>query len=81
MRVGQFLVNAREVRGGALVGDLDMQPALQRHEQIGRAIPPVFIIVSRRAAGFRLDRRARLGDQLLLRLIPHTTGQSGSRGR
>src|SRR3984957_7603838 len=67
MRVGQFLENAREVRGGALVRDLDMPPALQRreqHEQIGRAIAPVLIIVSRDMPGLCLDRRARLRDQL-----------------
>src|ERR1700722_13503389 len=72
MSVRQLLENAREVRGGALVGDLDMPPALQRreqHEQVGRAIPPVLIIVSRDMPGLCLDRRARLRDQLFRGLI------------
>ena len=73
MRVGQFFEDAREVRSSALVGDLDMPPAFQRreqHEQIGRAIAPVIIIVSRRTARLRLDRRGRLGDQFRLRPPP-----------
>src|SRR3954454_20513837 len=62
----------RVINRGVAVRDLDMPPALQRreeHEEIGRAIAPVLIIVSRRATGFRLDWRARFGDQLLRCLI------------
>src|SRR5580704_17162815 len=72
MRLRQLFEDAREVRSRALIRDLDMPPALQRreeHEQIGRSIAPVLIIVSLRPAWFRLYRRARLRDQLFRRLI------------
>ena len=68
MRVGQIPEHVGIIDGGVAVGDLDMPPALQRrehHEQIGRAVAFVFVVVARRLSRLGRDRRARLDDQLL----------------
>ena len=72
MRVGQFFQDAREVGGGALVGDLDMPPALQRreqHEQIGHAAALVLAVLPGRLAHTDRQRRANIADQLLAAFV------------
>src|SRR6202012_2046895 len=68
VRVGEILEDTGIVDGGVAIGHLNMAPTLQRgkqHEQIGRAIPLVLIVVASRVPWFRRDRHARFSDELL----------------
>src|SRR5437016_9605004 len=54
------------------IGYLDAPPALEwreHHEQIGRPVAPVFVIMPGGLSGFRRDRQARFGNELLGRLV------------
>jgi len=65
--VGQVFQNMRVIDGGAPLGDLDMPPAFKRreqHEQIGRAVAPVFVINARRPAWPHGQRHTRFGQKL-----------------
>src|SRR5208283_1352835 len=62
----------RIIHGGVAIGDLDMPPALQRrerHEQIGRAVAFIFIIITFGLPWLGRDRHTRLGDELLRGLV------------
>src|SRR5205807_5239646 len=59
------------------IGYLDPPPALERREhpeQIGRPVAPVFVIMPGGLSGFRRDRQARFGNQLLGRLVDADQG-------
>src|ERR1700720_4922165 len=54
------------------IGYLDAPPALEwreHHEQIGRPVAPVFVIMPGGLSWFRRDRQARFGNELLGRLV------------
>src|SRR6202022_4271304 len=54
------------------IGYLDAPPALEwreHHEQIGRPVAPVFVIMPGGVSWFRRDRQARFGNELLGRLV------------
>ena len=54
------------------IGCLDMPPAFQRrehHEQVGRAVAPVFVIVSSGPPRLRRDWNTRFSDELLRSLV------------
>src|ERR1700736_2873608 len=54
------------------IGYLDAPPALEwreHHEQIGRPVAPVFVIMPGGLSWFRRDRQARFGKELLGRLV------------
>ena len=68
MNVGQIFQDTRIIDGGAAIGDFNVAPALQRceqHEQIGRAIAPVFVIDPGGSTRYRRQGRARFGHELL----------------
>src|SRR6266550_4683210 len=59
------------------IGYLDAPPALEwreHHEQIGRPVAPVFVIMSGGLSWFRRDRHARFGNELLGRLVDADQG-------
>ena len=67
-----MLEEVREIHGGAALGHFNMAPAFQgceQHEQIGRSIAFVLIVITREPPGFEGDRHACFGEQLLRRLI------------
>jgi len=56
------------IDGRAPFGDFDMTPAFEwskQHEEIGRAIALVFVVVARWPSRLHWLRRARLADKLL----------------
>ena len=68
VRIGQFLQYLGIIQCGMAIGDFYMPPALkarEHHEHIGRAVPPVFVIVSNSPPRFRGDGNTRFSDQLL----------------
>ena len=70
--VGHLFEEAGVIDGGAPLGDLDMPPAFerrQRHEQVGRAVAPVFVVKARRPARTHRRRHARFGDKLPAGLV------------
>lgn len=72
MLVGDFLQHVGVVDGGALFGDLDMPPAFkwgEDHEQVGRSVALVFVVVAGRTAWRDGHGGARLDDQLLRGLV------------
>ena len=65
--VAQLFENLRIVDSRAPLADLDISPALQRgeqHEQVGRAITLVFVVIARRLPRPSGQWCAGLGDQL-----------------
>src|SRR5260370_29808539 len=59
------------------IGYLDAPPALEwreHHEQIGRPVAPVFVIMPGGLSWFRRDRHARFGNELLGRLVDADQG-------
>src|SRR5580700_11409075 len=61
------------------IGYLDAPPALkwrEHHEQIGRPVAPVFVIMPGGLSWFRRDRHARFGSELLGRLVDADQGTS-----
>src|SRR5882757_7523325 len=59
------------------IGYLDAPPALEwreHHEQIGRPVAPVFVIMPGGLSWFRRDRQARFGNELLGRLVDADQG-------
>jgi hypothetical protein len=59
---------------------LDVPPTLQRreqHEQIGRAVALILVIMPRRTAWLRWHRHTRFGDQLLRGLVQANDGAFG----
>ncbi len=72
VNVAEIAQDLRIVDGCAPVGDLDMAPAFERrkqHEEIGRAIAPVFVVVAPRLSRPHGLAPACLGDELLARFI------------
>src|ERR1700678_696605 len=72
VHVGYSFEDLSIIHGRVAIGDLDMSPAFQRgedHEQIGRSIPFILIIVARRLPWLGRDRHTRFGDQLLRGLV------------
>ena len=70
--VAEVLEDVGIVDGRAPLGDLDVAPAFERgeqHEQVGRAVALVLVVVARRLARPHRQRRARLGDELLGGLV------------
>jgi len=68
MCIGQIPEHVGEIHGCVAIGYLNMPPTLQRrehHEQIGRAIPLILIVMPRGLSWLRLDRNTRFADQLL----------------
>src|SRR3982074_3790548 len=54
------------------IGYLDAPPALEwreHHEQIGRPVAPVFVIMPGGLSWFRRDRQARFGNDVVGRLV------------
>src|SRR5450432_1922940 len=79
-RVGDFLEQVCVIHGGVAIGYLDVPPTFQRceqHEQIGRAISLILVIMPRRAAWLRRHRHTRFGDQLLRGLVQANDGAFG----
>ena len=70
--VGHLFEDAGVIDGGAPLGDLDMPPAFEwreQHEQVGRAVAPVFVVKARRPARTHRRRHARFGDKLPAGLV------------
>src|SRR5471032_3124200 len=62
------------------IGYLDMPPALQwreHHEQVGRSIALVFVIISGRPSWLGRDGNARFGNELLRGLVEADHGTFG----
>jgi hypothetical protein len=67
MDIRQIAHTDSEVSRGSMLGDLHMTPGLMRvekHEQIGRAITPILVIIPLGLVRCRRDRFACLADQL-----------------
>jgi hypothetical protein len=76
-RVGYCLEQVCVIHGGMAIGRLDVPPTFQRreqHEQIGRAVALMLVIMPRGTARLRRHRHARFGDQLLLGLVQANYG-------
>ena len=70
--VGEIAQDVSVVNGRAALGDLDMAPTFERreqHEEIGRAVALVLVVVTRGLSCSHGLGRARLRDELLARLI------------
>ncbi len=68
VRVGGLFENESVIDGGAPLGDFNMPPALKRreqHEQVGRAVAPVFVVHARRARRFHRHRQTCFDQKLL----------------
>jgi hypothetical protein len=81
MDVGQIAHADGEVARGSMFGDLHMAPGpvrIEKHEQIGRAITSIFVIVTPRLTWLARDRLAHFANQLGWAFIEATTGCFGS---
>src|SRR5262249_14221173 len=70
--VGEFLENLGVIYGGMPIRHLHVSPAFQRgeyHKEIGDAVTLVLVVMPSGASRFHGDWLARLGNQLLRRLI------------